>query len=227
MRCPVCFEPISDAPRPCADCGTKYHSACWSEGGCLVAGCTPRQRVAAPIVAESSLWKPAVIACSLGVAIGVASVHPDSGLPPLLARMGVSLAISCWCAGGGGMLIAGFQDLGWNIPAGATVRPDRLGTMSAMAVGLAMVLVGVGGAMRVVDVSNYWISMLFCAGSAGLLLVGLATSLLGMTFDRERQRAQIVVLPLLIAMGVTFAEARLASTKANATSVYPKLPRPR
>lgn len=227
MRCPVCFELISGTPRPCADCGTKYHAACWSEGGCLVAGCAPRQRVAAPLVTESGLWRPAVIACSLGVMIGVASAFPDTGLPPLLARMGISLAISCWCAGGGGMLLAGFQDLGWNIPAGAKVRSDRLGTMSAMAVGLAMVLVGAGCAMRVVDVSNAWISMLFCAGAAGLSLVSLATSLLGLHFDRDRQRAIYALLPLLIVIGATIGESRFASAKSESMSVYPKLPRPR
>lgn len=223
MRCPVCFEAIAGAPRPCADCGTKYHPACWVESGCVVAGCMPRTRVAAVTSGSSPVWRPAASAAALSLLIGAVAVTRSD----LLAKMCASLAISCWCAGGGGFLVAGFQDLGWNIPAGRTVRPDRLGTMAAMALGLAMVLVGAGCAMRVVDPANAPVSAMFCAGAGGLVLVGTALCLVGLVKDERRSRAVAVALPLMVTVAMTAGELHFATSNRGTLSVYPHLPRPR
>ena len=175
--------------------------------------------------AHSALWTPAAAAAAVGIVVWAVAGWPQNGWNPLVAKMGVSLALSCWCAGGGGLVVAGFQDLGWNIPEGATVRPDRLGTLGCMALGLGMALVGTGCALRIIEASNWQLSLMLCAGAAGLLLVALALTLAGMYFDARRERAFRIALPLLLAFGALSAEWS-ASVPHGRPAAYPVLPRP-
>ena len=223
-RCPVCFVTVGGERTACADCGTGYHGGCFGEGGCVVAGCSPRAGSAR--LEHSALWASAAGASAVGVIVGTVAGWPQNGWNPLLAKMGVSLALSCWCAGGGGLVVAGFQDLGWNIPKGAAVRPDRLGTLGCMALGLGMALVGTGCALRIIEASNSQLSLVLCTGAAGLLLVALALTLAGMYFDARRERAFRIALPLLLAFGALCAEWS-AAVQRTKPAIYPVLTRPR
>ena len=68
-RCAVCVEPVRDQGARCPRCGVFYHPACFSEGGCVVPGCTPGRTAEAAVRMNSRLWGPAVssmvFACAL------------------------------------------------------------------------------------------------------------------------------------------------------------------
>lgn len=159
-------------------------------------GCAPRSGSAPRPrdLEHSTLWRPTLIATAVALVAGACS-YQDSGL---LSKLGMALAVACWFSAGAACVLAGFQDLGWNIPKGAKMRPDRMGTLAVMAVGLAMVLVGLGCAIRIVEPVGWATSAMLCAGASGCLLVGLAMAILGALFDPRRVRALTVFVPLIV-----------------------------
>jgi len=118
------------------------------------------------------------------------------------------------------MIAAGFRDIGWHIPPGATHRPDRLGTIALMMFALVAEVAGAGLALALLDSPVPGTGVLQCVW--GTTCATFMLSVLGLGLDVRRVRA---VVALLAVTGLIAAFGFADSTPA--ASARPQLPAPR